>query len=171
MSAENETQEEDQGLRGWGLVEEATLERPVLISPHLDDSVISCGQFLAAHPGTTVVTVFAGVPASYPDPPSRWSVLGGFTAADDGKNDASTTKRFSTSCDRQNGSSTDVRGSVPNTSVPHWCVVLRTPTECANTRGDQQPSRARICRSSSTSIVCARTLFEIGRASCRERVL
>ena len=82
MSAEDE-HDADPGLRGWGLVEEATLERPVLISPHLDDSVISCGQFLAAHPGTTVVTVFAGIPAGYPDQPSRWSVLGGFTAADD----------------------------------------------------------------------------------------
>src|SRR5215468_2711533 len=51
-------------------------------------------------------------------------VSAGFTAADDGKNDASTTNRFSTSCARQNGSSTDVRGSVPKTIVPHWCVVF-----------------------------------------------
>jgi len=45
--------------------------------------VLSCGQFLAAHPGATVVTVFSGIPSSYPDPPSPWSALGGFTAADD----------------------------------------------------------------------------------------
>src|SRR5205085_4581280 len=56
----------------------------------------------------------------------------GFTAADEGKNDASTTKRFSTSWVRQNGSSTDARGSVPNTSVPHWCVVFFGPDECTN---------------------------------------
>lgn len=43
----------------------------------------------------------------------------GFTAADDGKNEASTTNRFSTSCVRQNVSSTDSFGFVPNTSVPH----------------------------------------------------
>ena len=43
----------------------------------------------------------------------------GFTAADDGKNDASTTYRFSTSCARQYVSRTDALGSVPNTSVPH----------------------------------------------------
>ncbi|MGZ4694798.1 MAG: PIG-L deacetylase family protein [Acidimicrobiales bacterium] len=71
------------GMRAWGLVDESTLDRPVVISPHLDDAVLSCGQFLAAHPGTTVVTVFSGIPERYPDPPSRWSILGGFTAEDD----------------------------------------------------------------------------------------
>lgn len=35
----------------------------LLISPHLDDAVFSCGQWLSAHPGTRVVTVFAGLPA------------------------------------------------------------------------------------------------------------
>ncbi len=52
-------------------------------------------------------------------------VSAGLTAADEGKNEASTTKRFSTSCVRQNGSSTDVRGPVPKHSVPHWWVVFR----------------------------------------------
>jgi LmbE family N-acetylglucosaminyl deacetylase len=33
-----------------------------LISPHLDDGVFSCGDALAAHPGSVVVTVFAGWP-------------------------------------------------------------------------------------------------------------
>jgi LmbE family N-acetylglucosaminyl deacetylase len=38
-------------------------ERPtVVVSPHLDDAVLSCGGWLAGHPAT-VVTVFAGVPA------------------------------------------------------------------------------------------------------------
>ena len=32
------------------------------ISPHLDDAVLSCGLHLAAHPGSVVVTVFAGMP-------------------------------------------------------------------------------------------------------------
>src|SRR5262245_16044557 len=57
----------------------------------------------------------------------------GLTAADEGKNDASTTNRFRRSCARQNGSSTEVRGSFPKTSVPHWCVVLRLPCECFTT--------------------------------------
>lgn len=34
----------------------------VVVSTHLDDAVLSCGQLLAAHPGSTVVTVFAGLP-------------------------------------------------------------------------------------------------------------
>lgn len=34
----------------------------VLVSPHLDDAVFACGQWLAAHPGVTVVTAFAGMP-------------------------------------------------------------------------------------------------------------
>lgn len=35
----------------------------LLVSPHLDDAVFGCGQWLGAHPGTRVVTVFAGLPA------------------------------------------------------------------------------------------------------------
>lgn len=34
----------------------------VVISPHLDDGVLSCGQLLHHRPGSTVVTVFAGMP-------------------------------------------------------------------------------------------------------------
>jgi hypothetical protein len=36
----------------------------LVVSPHLDDAVLSCGRWLAAHPGTLVVTVFAGVPSN-----------------------------------------------------------------------------------------------------------
>ncbi|MCW7538472.1 PIG-L family deacetylase [Aquabacterium sp. A7-Y] len=39
------------------------LEHLLVVSPHLDDGVFSCGQLLAAHPGSTVLTVFAGAPA------------------------------------------------------------------------------------------------------------
>jgi LmbE family N-acetylglucosaminyl deacetylase len=42
--------------------ERRTLNPVVVISPHLDDAVLSCGQLLAARPGSTVITVFAGVP-------------------------------------------------------------------------------------------------------------
>jgi LmbE family N-acetylglucosaminyl deacetylase len=34
----------------------------VVVSPHLDDAVLSCGQLLAKHPGSLVLTVFAGWP-------------------------------------------------------------------------------------------------------------
>ncbi|MHB1569770.1 MAG: PIG-L deacetylase family protein [Acidimicrobiales bacterium] len=39
------------------------LPRPVVVlSPHLDDAVLSCAHALAACPGSIVVTVFAGAP-------------------------------------------------------------------------------------------------------------
>lgn len=34
----------------------------LLVSPHLDDAVFGCGQWLHAHAGTCVLTVFAGLP-------------------------------------------------------------------------------------------------------------
>jgi LmbE family N-acetylglucosaminyl deacetylase len=37
-------------------------ERLVVISPHLDDAVLGCGQLIAANPGALVITVFAGTP-------------------------------------------------------------------------------------------------------------
>lgn len=52
----------------------------VAISPHLDDAVFSCGDWLAAHPGTVVVTVFAGVPANVPAH-TEWDARCGFTSA------------------------------------------------------------------------------------------
>ena len=33
------------------------------VSPHYDDAVFSCGNFLAGRPGSTVITVFGGVPS------------------------------------------------------------------------------------------------------------
>lgn len=36
--------------------------KTLLLSPHLDDAVLSAGQFLANQPGCDVLTVFAGVP-------------------------------------------------------------------------------------------------------------
>ena len=36
--------------------------RLLVISPHLADAVFACGDLLASHPGSTVVTVFAGIP-------------------------------------------------------------------------------------------------------------
>jgi LmbE family N-acetylglucosaminyl deacetylase len=52
----------------------------VIISPHLDDAVFSCGQLMATHPGASVVTVFAGIPSKdAPLPP--WDERCGFTSA------------------------------------------------------------------------------------------
>ncbi|MDB5888348.1 MAG: LmbE family protein, partial [Rhodocyclales bacterium] len=41
----------------------ASIANALVISPHMDDAVFSCGAFMAAHPGCTVLTVFAGIPA------------------------------------------------------------------------------------------------------------
>lgn len=52
----------------------------VVVSPHLDDAVFSCGELLASSPGATVVTVFAGMPAeSWPLP--DWDAACGFASA------------------------------------------------------------------------------------------
>jgi LmbE family N-acetylglucosaminyl deacetylase len=67
----------------WVHVPTDELERIVVVSPHFDDAVMGTGYLLAGHPGTTVVTVFGGRPPAYPDTPSEWDALGGFTAGDD----------------------------------------------------------------------------------------
>ena len=41
-------------MRGWGLPESGELDRVVIVSPHLDDAVLSCARFMAVHPGVTV---------------------------------------------------------------------------------------------------------------------
>jgi LmbE family N-acetylglucosaminyl deacetylase len=47
-----------------------------VISPHLDDVALSCSLFLAANPGSRIITVFDGAPASVsPLPP--WDAASG----------------------------------------------------------------------------------------------
>jgi LmbE family N-acetylglucosaminyl deacetylase len=71
-------------MRAWGLPEPGELDRVVIVSPHLDDAVLSCGNFMAAHPGVYVVTVFAGNPPAYPvEPMRKWDVQSGFSPGDD----------------------------------------------------------------------------------------
>ena len=43
-----------------------------MVLPHFDDAAMGAGHLLLARPGSTVVTVFGGPPARYPDPPSEW---------------------------------------------------------------------------------------------------
>jgi LmbE family N-acetylglucosaminyl deacetylase len=51
----------------------------IVFSPHLDDAVMGCGRVLAAHPGSCVVTLFAGWPR--PDAPlTSWDARCGFTS-------------------------------------------------------------------------------------------
>ncbi|AMG89048.1 Hypothetical protein BB2849 [Bordetella bronchiseptica RB50] len=59
----------------------AMAQRLLVVSPHFDDAVFSCGGLLAATPGATVLTVFSGVPsvaAALPD----WDRRCGFERAD-----------------------------------------------------------------------------------------
>jgi LmbE family N-acetylglucosaminyl deacetylase len=70
-------------MRDWGVVRPAELERIVIVSPHLDDAVLGCSSLMAAHPGVTVVTVFAGRPPEYPTPMERWDAICGFEPGDE----------------------------------------------------------------------------------------
>jgi LmbE family N-acetylglucosaminyl deacetylase len=70
-------------LREWGTVTADELTRILVLSPHLDDAVLGCGHLLAAHPGVTVLTVFAGAPDTYPNPMTWWDQLAGFSSGDD----------------------------------------------------------------------------------------
>jgi LmbE family N-acetylglucosaminyl deacetylase len=54
----------------------------IVISPHLDDAVLGCGQLLAAHPGSVVVTLFAGRPP-IDQPLTPWDARAGFEPGDD----------------------------------------------------------------------------------------
>ena len=57
-------------------------EPVVVISPHLDDAVFGCGALLAGHPGSVVVTVFAGRPQRY-ETLTSWDERCGFARGDD----------------------------------------------------------------------------------------
>ena len=57
--------------------------RVLVVSPHLDDAVLSCGHLLAtAHTGF-VVTVFGGAPVHYPATGNDWDRRCGFGQGDD----------------------------------------------------------------------------------------
>lgn len=53
----------------------------VIVSPHLDDAVLSCGQLLADRPECVVVTVFAGSPVRSGTTVSTYDQLCGFRNA------------------------------------------------------------------------------------------
>ncbi len=54
--------------------------RLLVVSPHCDDAVFACGDFLAAHRGALVVTVFAGPPAPGTEL-TPWDAACGFRAS------------------------------------------------------------------------------------------
>jgi len=67
----------------WGSLHDGALDRIMVVSPHFDDAALGTAHLLCSYPGSTVVTVCAGRPPAYPDPPSDWDALGGFRAGDD----------------------------------------------------------------------------------------
>ncbi len=58
----------------------ASLGALMVLSPHLDDGVFSCGDLLSLAPGATVVTVFAAAP-SVADVLPEWDAAAGFANA------------------------------------------------------------------------------------------
>lgn len=52
----------------------------LVISPHLDDAVLSCGELIAHIPSALVVTVFAGTPAGFAGM-TGWDASSGFRNA------------------------------------------------------------------------------------------
>jgi LmbE family N-acetylglucosaminyl deacetylase len=67
----------------WGFEQVGQLDRMLLVSPHLDDAIISCGALLLAHPGATVVTLFAASPDEYTNPLNEHDTECGFQPGDD----------------------------------------------------------------------------------------
>ena len=59
-----------------------TLKRLLVVSPHCDDAILSCGDLLMDRPGATVVTAFAGNPPEG-SPLTDWDAAAGFKPGDD----------------------------------------------------------------------------------------
>jgi len=58
----------------------ATMSPLLVLSPHYDDAVFSCGSLVAAVPGSTVVTVYTGLPKNS-DMQTDWDRRCGFSSA------------------------------------------------------------------------------------------
>lgn len=54
--------------------------RLLVISPHLDDGAFGCGDMLAAHPGSVVLSVFAGIPEGFSGL-TEWDATCGYLSA------------------------------------------------------------------------------------------
>ena len=67
----------------WGLLDPSAWDRVLVVSPHFDDAALGAAHLLSSHPGSTVITVMAGRPASYPDEVTTWDAAAGFVTGDD----------------------------------------------------------------------------------------
>ena len=59
------------------------LRRVLVVSPHLDDAVLSCGHLIARAEEALSITAFAGTPDRYPTPLTAWDSACGFQSGDD----------------------------------------------------------------------------------------
>ncbi len=55
----------------------------LVVSPHFDDAVLSCGHWIERHPGTLVATVCSGRPGPGVPADPEWDALAHFSSADD----------------------------------------------------------------------------------------
>jgi LmbE family N-acetylglucosaminyl deacetylase len=55
----------------------------LVISPHFDDAVLSCGHWIGAHPGTVVATVCSGDPGPGVPASREWDARAGFRTGDE----------------------------------------------------------------------------------------
>lgn len=55
-------------------------EQLIVVSPHFDDAVLACGQWLAQRPDSLVVTVFAAIPDDF-DGVTAWDADCGFASS------------------------------------------------------------------------------------------
>ena len=108
------------------------LSRLLVISPHFDDTVFSCGHLLAAAPGAVVVTVFGGRPETY-----RHLCARGTPTVASGRNPTSwpcvarKTKRRSQRSTQYRSSSTSWRVSITDRlDTLHPRSPARSPTSC-----------------------------------------
>lgn len=67
----------------WGGLDRSALDRITVVSPHFDDAALGTAHLLTTYPGSTVITVLAGWPPSYPDQVTEWDRSSGFATGDD----------------------------------------------------------------------------------------
>ncbi|HEY8099550.1 MAG TPA: PIG-L family deacetylase [Burkholderiaceae bacterium] len=60
----------------------SSLGKLLVVSPHLDDAVFSCGELISRYAGTLVVTVFSGAPPGF-NKLTDWDAASGFLNAEE----------------------------------------------------------------------------------------
>ena len=123
------------------------LSRLLVISPHFDDAVFSCGHLLAAAPGAVVVTVFGGRPDTYPSPVCPWDADCGFGEESDiVAVRRAKMKRRSQRSTQYRSSSTSWRVSITDRLDT---LHPRSPARARRRRASHRPDRDRVASSRS----------------------